>query len=196
MEVKEPITEYGALDLSKRYTYDDYLKFQFEERVELIRGFIHKMSPAPKSNHQFISGELHLIIGNVFRNTTCHVFYAPFDVRLPIPTEKKEYTVVQPDLCIFCDRTKIDELGAKGAPDLIIEILSSNKKHDTEIKFDLYEEAGVLEYWIVDPDDQTIIIYSLSGGKYVGSRIYSDQLIVQSVNFPEIKFETKTIFET
>lgn len=196
MDVNEPITEYGALDLSKRYTYADYLKFKFEERVELIRGVIHKMSPAPKRAHQKTSGELNGIIYNVFKNHNCQSYAAPFDVRLPIPSEKKSYTIVQPDLCIFCNPERdTDELGGIAAPDLIVEILSSNKSHDLVTKFDLYQEAGVPEYWIVDPQENTIIIYTLRKGEYVGSRIYRDELIVQSTSFSQLKFIANEIFE-
>lgn len=196
MELNEPITEYGALDLTKKYTYADYLKFQFDERVELIKGLIYKMTPAPKKVHQSILGNLFLGFANAMKNNPCKVFFAPFDVRLPIPTEKKQYTVVQPDLCVYCDSEKgTDEAGGIAAPDLIVEILSSNKKHDTVIKFELYQEAGVPEYWIVNPDDQMVIIYSLVNGEYLGSRIYRDELVIKSVKFPEISFETQIIFE-
>lgn len=195
MEVKEPITEYGALDLSKRYTFSDYLNFQFKERVELIRGWIYAMSPAPKKVHQRISIKLVSNFLIIEKKGNCEVFHAPFDVRLPIPSEEKQYTVVQPDICVFCDPdSKTDELGGIAAPDLIVEILSINKKHDTVTKFELYAEAGVPEYWIVDPDDQTIIIYTLQNGQYAGSRLFQDELIIQSKSFPQIKFETSAIF--
>ena len=122
-KVKEPISQYGV-----EYTYADYMKFEFEEMVELIRGKIFRMSPAPRSYHQEISGNLFLIFGIYFKNNPCKVFHAPFDVVLPIhhSTKDKSTTVVQPDICVICDLTKIDYAGCFGAPDLVIEIISKS----------------------------------------------------------------------
>jgi Uma2 family endonuclease len=109
------------------------------------------MSPAPSTTHQRISGNLHGHLFFFFKPHPCNLFFAPFDVRL-IDKKKSKldqiYTVVQPDLCIICDDSKIDERGAIGAPDLVIEILSRKFNKEMKYKFDLYEEAGVLEYWI------------------------------------------------
>ena len=117
------VKNFSDLDLTKTYTYSDYLLWQFSERVELIKGFIRKMSPAPSRKHQTISYNLTLSIGKFFQNHPCSVFVAPFDVRLPIASSKKDNTVVQPDLCIICDENKLDDKGCNGAPDLIVEIL-------------------------------------------------------------------------
>ena len=160
------ITDINQLDLSKRYTYADYLTWQFDEMVELIRGRVFRMSPAPNTSHQSISGELYFQIRQFLNPNTCRVFHAPFDVRLALPkkrqTANKIDTVVQPDLCIICDPSKIDERGCNGAPDWIIEILSaSTATKDLTEKFDLYQHAGVKEYWIVHPNEQTIIPYQL-----------------------------------
>lgn len=124
MEAEEPIISYGQLNPDGEYTYWDYLKWQFEERVELIRGKIFKMSPAPGSLNQRVSFKLGVALDKCFQGKSCSIFAAPFDVRLPIPSAKKDTTVVQPDLCVICDPTKIDERGCKGAPDLVIEIVS------------------------------------------------------------------------
>ncbi len=147
------VTKFSDLDLTKEYTYSDYLLWQFSERVELIRGFIKKMSPAPSRKHQTVSQNLNFKIYSYFQNHSCSVFVAPFDVRLTIQSINKNATVVQPDICIICDESKLDEQGCNGSPDLIVEILSpNNSKHDVDTKFKLYQESGVKEYWIVEPE--------------------------------------------
>jgi Uma2 family endonuclease len=135
------VTNFSDLDLSKTYTYSDYLLWQFQERVELIKGFILKMSPAPNTNHQSVSINLSVAFYNHFKNKKSRVF-APFDVRLPIKSTKKDATVVQPDLCVICDESKLDKKGCNGVPDLMVEIISpNNSKHDIHTKFNLYLEA-------------------------------------------------------
>jgi Uma2 family endonuclease len=170
------ITDINQLDLNKKYTYADYLTWQFEDMVELIRGKIFKMSPAPGTTHQAISMNLSLIIANYLKGKPCSVFAAPFDVILPLPpaqqTTDKIDTVVQPDICVICDPAKIDERGCKGAPDWIIEILSkSTAQKDIKEKYELYENAGVKEYWIVSPVDQHVLAYTLDdNGQYQSIR--------------------------
>src|SRR5882762_12022261 len=165
MKIEEP-------DLTGTYSYSDYLTWQWTEMTELIRGKIYKMSPAPGSTHQKVSMKLTLEIGNFLKEKKCQLFSAPFDVRLPLSskqkTDKQITTVVQPDLCVVCDPSKIDERGCLGAPDWIIEILSRHTSaKDLREKFDVYEEAGVREYWVVHPQEQTVLIYSLDEkGKY------------------------------
>ncbi|MEL6625129.1 MAG: Uma2 family endonuclease, partial [Bacteroidota bacterium] len=148
------VTDIQALDLNKSYTYADYLLWQFKERVELIRGRIFKMSPAPSMGHQEISTNLMGEIYQYLKRKTCKVFHAPFDVRLPLSesqmTDQKVDTVVQPDICVVCDPQKLESRGCIGAPDWIIEILSksTSNKYLNE-KYDLYQNTGVKEYWIV-----------------------------------------------
>lgn len=167
MIVKEP-------DLSGTYSYADYLTWTWDEMAELIRGKVYKMSPAPGSLHQRISTELLRQIANFLKGKKCNVFSAPFDVRLPDTAAEKANqkitTVVQPDLCVICDPEKIDERGCLGAPDLIIEILSKHTAvKDLRDKFEVYEEAGVKEYWVVHPQEQTVLVYILNAnGKYEG----------------------------
>lgn len=161
MPMSDVITSIDQLDLSKRYTYADYLTWQFDEMVELIRGRVFRMSPAPSTGHQAVSRNLLLLIGNYLHQKQCEVFHAPFDVRLPLPPDRqtpdKVNTVVQPDICVICDPTKIEAQGCHGAPDWIIEILSPGTAHkDLNEKFDLYQHAGVREYWIVRLDEQTV----------------------------------------
>ena len=195
-KVEEPIVEYGRLDLNGIYTYWDYLKWQFEERVELIRGKIFKMSPAPNVSHQVVIGNLFYVVRKVFENHACQVFVAPFDVRLPVPNALKDTTVVQPDICIICNLEKIaDGKACNGAPDLVVEILSpGNSKHDMKTKFELYEASGVKEYWIVQPAERIVLLYTLIDGKYIGLRPYSEGMMLESQLFPELKIEVSDIF--
>lgn len=152
------ITDLSQLDLNKTYSYADYLTWQLEQTVELIKGKIFQMSPAPKVKHQQISFNLSLLIGNYLKGKDCKAFAAPFDVRLynkkeSEGTDEAIFTVVQPDLCIICDLDKLDENGCLGTPDLIIEILSKgNSNKEMSIKYELYEEAQVKEYWVIDPE--------------------------------------------
>lgn len=194
MKVEEP-------DLSGSYTYADYLTWQVGDMRELIQGRIFKMSPAPGSLHQKVSGELFRQLANFLKGKRCHVFSAPFDVRLPLSSKLKAdqeiITVVQPDLCVICDATKIDERGCLGAPDWIIEILSSStSSKDLREKFDVYEEAGVSEYWVVHPQEQTLLIYTLdASGKYVGilkPYIRTDR--VSSLTLPGLTLSLEEVF--
>ena len=183
------ITNINQLDLNKTYTFADYLLWRFKERVELIKGKILKMSPAPAPNHQRISQKINQKLYSFFENTPCELFYAPFDVRLPYKTGEI-LTVVQPDLCVICDQNKIDDKGCLGAPDLVIEILSPGNS-----KFSLYEESGVSEYWVVDTSEKFILIYSLENGEYISRKPIADGELLQSINFPDLKFSTEGLFE-
>lgn len=189
------VKNFSDLDLTKTYTYSDYLLWQFSERVELIKGFISKMSPAPSSNHQKISQNINKYFLNLFNNHPCNVFVAPFDVRLPIKSAKKDTTVVQPDICIICDEDKIDDKGCNGAPDLIVEILSpKNSKHDVDTKFNLYQESGVKEYWMVEPEARIVLVYSLINDEYSGLKPFSEGEIIKSLLFPEMKIAVEDVF--
>jgi Uma2 family endonuclease len=191
------ITNINQLDLSGSYTYADYLTWQFTDRLELFRGKIFKMSPAPNRMHQKVSSNLHGSFWNVFNSTACNLYAAPFDVRL-VKTKKNDQkvtTVIQPDLCVICDSDKLDDRGCNGAPDLIVEILSpGNSKKEMGIKFDLYEENGVKEYWIVDPIGKSIIIYSLQNKKFIGLKPCTDEDKINSPLFPNLKFALAEIF--
>jgi Uma2 family endonuclease len=193
------ITSLKQLDLKGSYTYADYLLWQFSERVELIKGKIFKMSPAPSSNHQRISLRLTRQLDSVFRTSSCEMYIAPFDVRLinfkESTADKNVITVVQPDLCVICDKSKVDEKGCVGSPDLIIEILSpGNSKKEMDIKFDLYEENKVKEYWIVNPMEQTVLIYILKENQYFGMKPLIIDSKIESPTFPKLKFAAKKIF--
>lgn len=171
------------LDLNKVYTYADYFKWQFEERVELIRGYIFKMSPAPNRVHQQISSDIHGQLWSFLKGKKCRVYSAPFDVRLPRKSNEDNdiTTVLQPDICVVCDLSKLDKRGCIGAPDIVVEILSpGNNAKELKNKYEVYEEAGVTEYWIVSPQDNTFVVYTLTNGSYVPSRIMVTGDVVKS----------------
>ena len=160
------------LDPNGSYTYADYLLWQFEERVELLRGRLRQMA-TPSRKHQTISMKLTRPLVNAVWGGPCCVFAAPFDVRLTRFSKaqnKEVITVVQPDLCVICDAAKLDDRGCLGAPDLIVEILSpGNSRTEMKDKFEIYQEAGVLEYWIVLPTEKTIQVWKLNDeGFYIG----------------------------
>lgn len=185
------ITSLSQLDLNGSYSYSDYLLWKFKERVEIIKGKIMEMSPAPTRFHQRISMKLTIEFAKVFDNHACQLYAAPFDVRFPDENGKIK-TVVQPDLCVICDPNKLDDKGCIGAPDLVVEILSpSNSKHEMKDKYELYQEQGVKEYWIVSPQDKTIFIYVLENGKYIGIQPVAEDEVVTSVVFPMLSFSTK-----
>jgi Uma2 family endonuclease len=193
-----PITELNQLDLNKSYTYADYLTWQFQERVELIMGKIFNMSPAPKSQHQYISGKVFTAISVYLKGQKCKSFAAPFDVRLPVTNKKGEPdTVVQPDICVICDLAKIDEDGCNGAPDLIIEIVSKySVTRDLHEKYDLYEKCGVQEYWILHPNDKTLTIFFLNKqGKYVPSKPLTYGDTPKSHVLPGLSIDLNEVFE-
>lgn len=194
------MTSIDTLDLNGTYSYADYLKWQFEERLELIKGKIFKMSPAPAVRHQQISMRLSSEIWHLLKNKDCQVFAAPFDVRLPrfdIQSDKEIFTVVQPDVCVVCDPTKIDEKGCIGAPDWIIEILSpGNTRKEMDNKFDVYEESGVKEYWLVEPNDEVIFIYLLDEqGKFFGTKPATIGQTLTSVTLPDFTIDLNQLFD-
>jgi Uma2 family endonuclease len=195
------ITDIKHLDLTKKYSYADYLTWEFNERVELIKGWIYKMSPAPKRKHQKVSFKLGLHLGKFFETKCCEVYEAPFDVRLKKNkgSDGEVNTVVQPDISVFCDLSKLDDRGAIDAPDLVVEITSdSTMKKDYNEKFNIYEENGVREYWIVNPDSHSMEIFKLENNKYdsVGVfNIHDGATEVNSVIFPELKVNLVEIFK-
>lgn len=187
------------LDLTKTYSYADYLLWQFQERVELIKGKIFEMSPAPSRKHQVISRILNRYLDRYFEMKPCGLFYAPFDVRLinfkKSTDDNKVFTVVQPDLCLVCDNSKLDDRGCIGSPDLVIEILSpGNSKKEMGIKFNLYEEIQIKEYWIINPTENSIFVYTLKEGKYSGLKPCIEGEKIKSPLFPELDFEIEKIF--
>ena len=147
-----------------RYTFADYLTWDEDDHIELIYGYPYMMSP-PLRIHQKVSGALFRQLANYLDGKKCEVYSAPFGVRLfEEEGDRPEdvNTIVEPDLAVVCDRNKLDDYGCKGAPDLIIEILSpSSRRHDRIVKLDLYQRAGVREYWEVNPEDRTVQVMLL-----------------------------------
>lgn len=168
-----------AQQSDQRYTFGEYLTWDAAERWELIDGIPYNMTPAPGRIHQKIAGNIYRKIADFLDNRTCEVYIAPFDVRLPLADEpdSKITTVVQPDIIVVCDESKLDDAGCKGAPDLIVEVLSpSTARKDLKEKFNLYENRGVLEYWIVDPDAKTVMVFHLDqAGSYGRPSVYAGE---------------------
>ncbi len=196
--VRETEANEPAFDYSQSYTYGDYLKFDIEEMVEIIRGKIFRMSPAPRIKHQGISGNLFATIHSMLKGKSCKVFNSPVDIVLPIENKKrnKSTTVVQPDICVICDPKIIEDKAIFGVPDFIIEIVAGKDvKKDTQIKFDLYEEAGVGEYWIVFADIKLVEVFILENSKYQRLNAFSEDDFVPVKTIPGLEISIDDIFE-
>ncbi len=151
------------------HTYGEYLTWPEDVRYELIDGVAYMMSPAPTLDHQDFAGDIFRQLANALQDRPCRVFVAPVDVRLPKADEADETTdtVVQPDVLVVCDAAKLDRRGVRGAPDLVVEVLSpSTAGHDQVKKRRVYERAGVREYWLVHPYDRVVTVYTLVDGEY------------------------------
>jgi Uma2 family endonuclease len=180
---EEEVSQFNELDLSATYNYAQYLKWAFDERLELIKGKIFRMSPAPARIHQAVLWEINGSLYNYLKGQECHAYTAPFDVRLPrkppsasVKSQVKDkdiITVVQPDICVVCDPAKLDDKGCIGPPDIVVEILSpGNTRKEVRNKYEIYEESGVKEYWIVWPEYKNFLKYVLDDqGKYQPSRV-------------------------
>jgi len=176
-KVSEAIRRY---DEDKRFTYADYESWDDENRYELIDGIAYMMS-APTTAHQSILVELLKQLTVFLTGKTCRVFVAPYDVCLNGLGDEDD-TVVQPDILVVCDESKIDKKRCNGAPDMVIEILSpSTLKRDMFIKLKKYQNAGVREYWIADPDAKAVNVYILDNGRYTVSSYENDETIAVTV---------------
>ena len=185
-------------DPSLTYSYADYMQWKFKERLELFRGKIYKMG-APNTLHQVVAGNLYGEMRNYLKGKSCQVFIAPFDIRLPIKNKKKDNeitTVVQPDVCIVCDPSKVDERGVCGAPDLVIEILSpGNSQKEVRNKYELYEEAGVKEYWVISPTEQNLVVFLLTAeGKFGNGKMYTSGDNLETAVVPGFAIDVTEIF--
>lgn len=164
-----------ALRKEQHYTYADYLQWPEDVRYELIDGVPYLMAPAPLIEHQDIAGEIFRQLANQLVGKPCRPYIAPVDVRLPRQNEADAAidTVVQPDVLVVCDPSRIDRRGVRGAPDWLVEVLSpSTAAHDQIAKRRIYERAGVREYWLVHPGDRTLTVYALVDGQYGRPEIY------------------------
>jgi Uma2 family endonuclease len=182
---------------NENYTYRDYLTWPEEERWELIDG-IPYMQATPSRIHQEISGALFLQFGNYLKGKPCKVYHPPFCVRLPKKDEFEDdvQTVVEPDLTVVCDQSKLDDKGCKGSPDLIIEIISdSTGRRDKLDKFNKYEVAGVKEYWIIEPGDKLASVFKLGENKRYGRpEVYSEEAIIKVEMFPGLEVDLRDVF--
>lgn len=187
-----------ALKFDKKYTYADYLSWQEGERYEIIEGIPYLMSPAPSRIHQEISMNLVVILSKFFKRDNCKLYNAPFDVRFPDKSLNDEdiYCVVQPDILAVCDKNKLDDRGCVGAPDFIVEIISSSTAgRDTKEKFELYEKHRVKEYWIVYPEEKFIMVFTLNNEGFYNRHIsYYANDVIKSVNFPELEVPVENVF--
>lgn len=180
-----------AIKTDHHYTYADYLRFPEDERWEIINGVAYNMSPAPSDDHQRFSIELSTQVHSQLRGKPCQAREAPYDVRF----EDSEGTdkVVQPDVLVVCDRSKITPAGIVGAPDWIVEILSpSTAGKDHIIKRSLYEKHGVREFWLVHPVDRIVMIYRLGAdGRYQQADVHElkGKLAVDAVPGLEIDWD-------
>ena len=164
------------------YTFADCLTWGESERIEIINGEAVMMAP-PTRIHQEILMELSRQLANFLEGKKCKVYPAPFAVRLfekDGDTPEDVDTMVEPDISVVCDHDKLDKHGCKGAPDLVVEVLSpSTQRHDRLVKLDLYQRAGVREYWIVDPDSSTVQVFMLKAGYLHPHEVYSEKDIAK-----------------
>jgi Uma2 family endonuclease len=197
------ITDISQLDPNGNYSYADYLTWRFDEAVELIKGKISLMCPAPNVRHQRISWKISGKLFNYLENKSCQAFAAPFDVRLydrkkSLLANKDIATVVQPDICVICDLDKLDEQGCNGAPDWIIEILSKgNSKKEVKTKHELYAESGVKEYWLVFPYEEVINQFVLNDetGQYQLTNNYAGDDLAVPFLFPDLAIDLAGLFK-
>jgi len=190
--------ELADLDLDKVYTYADYYKWRFDERVELIKGKIFKMSPAPNRLHQELGGDIYAALNIFLRGKPCKAYVAPFDVRLPRKSknDKDIITVLQPDVCVVCDLSKLDKRGCIGAPDIVVEVLSpGNNAKEIKNKYEMYEQAGVKEYWVVSPQNQTFLVHTMHEGKFQLEPVKVAGDVVTSSILPGFSLDLTELFK-
>ncbi|WEK20600.1 MAG: Uma2 family endonuclease [Candidatus Pedobacter colombiensis] len=196
---REPIvSRVSDIDFSSTYSYANYLRWQFEERLELIKGKVFEMA-APAPFHQLVSGRISGELHSFLKRNPCRIYPAPFDVRFPDASKRNKdvYTVLQPDISIVCDVTKIDRRGCVWAPDIVVEILSpSNNKKDLENKFAIYEEYGVREYWIVFPEERYLLKYVRNAdGIFIADKPYDGTADFVSDLLPGFRLDINEVFE-
>ena len=190
--VEEPNATYGY------YSYADYLTWPMDLVAELIHGKVFKKAAAaPNRIHQRVSLKLSVKLFQFLEGKTCQVYEAPFDVRFPKDSKEDDriFDVVQPDLCVVCDPSKLDDRGCIGTPDLIVEILSpGSTKLELKHKYGLYESRGVREYWIIHPEHQNLLIYTWVKGTYVPSQLFTAGDVIESEVIKGFKLDLEEFF--
>jgi len=198
-DFKEPeITQFNELDLYGTYSYAQYLLWKFEDRVELIRGKVFKMA-APNTDHQDVAGNLFNELTNFLKAKNCRAYIAPCDVRFPQQSTEDDaiFTVLQPDVFVLCDKNKREYRGFIGAPDLVVEVRSpGNSEKAIALKFDIYQEFGVREYWFINPVKLTLLKYVLkSDGLYNAGTTYTKEEVVTSDVLTGFSISLKAVFD-
>jgi Uma2 family endonuclease len=178
---------------NRRYTYTDYLEWEGPERYQLINGKAFMMA-SPSVAHQALLVEL-LTQFNVFlRGKSCQVFIAPLDVRLFPEEDNSDDTVVQPDLLVVCDKDKLGKGSVNGPPDLVIEIMSpSNSYRELFLKFQYYLEAGVREYWVIDPEEKKVQVHLYENGHYLGT-VYKESAHISVTVLPGLNIALASLW--
>lgn len=186
----EPLPEHS-------YSYADYVTWPEDERWEILGGVLY-MQAAPSWQHQSISGELHRQIANYLVKKPCRVFPSPFDVCLAEynETDDEIRNVVQPDIIVVCDESKLRKTGYFGVPTLLVEISSpATSRRDKVLKFNMYEKAGVKEYWIVEPDGKFVNVFVLQeNGRYGRPEMYTNEDTLHVAIFPDLEIDLKSVF--
>lgn len=181
-----------------RYSLADALEWPEKQRIELIEGRPAMMAP-PTRIHQKISGELFRQFADFLHDRKCEVYAAPFAVRLfEQDSDRPEDvdTMLEPDITVVCDPDKLDDIGCKGAPDMVIEILSpSTARNDRIVKYQLYERAGVGEYWIVDPDTKIVTVHLLENGRYHAPVAYTGKASVPVSIWDDFSVDLSQVFQ-
>jgi len=182
---------------ARDFTYGEYCTWSDDARYELIDGDVFDMTPGPGRLHQELLMELATLLHTFFKGKPCKVYVAPFDVRLPNRKEADEEikTVVQPDILVVCDESKLDDKGCRGAPDLIVEILSpSTSSKDRVRKLNLYEKHGVREFWIVDPNGDVMRFNLGSDRRYGRPMTFDRSMSLTSEIFPGLSITLDDVF--
>lgn len=175
----------------QKFTLDDYLTWPYSERWEIIDGVAYNMTPAPSVKHQIVSGNSFSQLNQKLVNKTCKPFIAPTDVIL------SEYDIVQPDVFVVCDKNKITEANIKGAPDLVVEILSpATALNDLREKKNLYEKFGVKEYIVIDPLEEYVERFWLGvDGVYNRGEVFGPQEVLPLKALEGIEVNLWEVFE-
>ena len=178
----------------RSYTYANYLEWEGPERYQLIDGKVFQMA-SPSVEHQRIQAEILAEFVIWLRGKPCQVFGAPLDVRLFPKKDKSDNTIVQPDLLVVCDKSKIDKNSINGAPDLVIEIVSPSNTHsELFLKFQYYLKAGVREYWVIDPDRKNVQVHLYENGRYI-TALYEDNERIPVTVLPGLEIGTAELWD-